>query len=105
MVCGAVATEAVSPYDSGGTCFVSGSAVPWNDVAAVFLIALRTGSFIRPGRINERPSIEYTLYCSDSSVKNTRNQSEVLNRRGTKACAPICGCTTPHGAREIQALA
>ena len=62
MVCGAVATEAVSLHDTGGTCFVSGSAVPWNDVAAVYLIAVRTGPFIRPGRINERPSSEYTVY-------------------------------------------
>jgi len=51
-----------SLHDNGGTCFMSGSAVPWNDVAAVSLIAVRTGSFIRPGRINERPSIDYALY-------------------------------------------
>jgi len=43
---------------------MSESAVPWNDVGAVYLIAVRTGSFIRPGRINERPNIEYTLYCT-----------------------------------------
>jgi len=63
MVRGAVATEAVSLHDNGGTSFVSGSAlrVPWNEVTALYLIAVRTGSFIRPGRINERPSIEYTL--------------------------------------------
>jgi len=41
---------------------MSESAVPWNDVAAVYLISVRTGSFIRPGRINERPNVEYTLY-------------------------------------------
>jgi len=69
MVCGAVATEAVSLHDNGGTCFVSGSAVPWSDVAAVYLIAVMTGSFIRPGRINERPSIEYTLYDQQRFVE------------------------------------
>jgi len=62
MVCGAVATEAVSLHDNWGKCFMSGSAVPWNEGAAVYLNAVRPGSFIRPGRINERPSIEYTLY-------------------------------------------
>jgi len=61
MVCGAVAMEAVSLHDIGGTCLMSESAVPWNDVAAEYLIAVRTGSFIRSGRINERPNIEYTL--------------------------------------------
>jgi len=61
MVCGAVATEAVSLHDNGGTSFMSESAVPWNDIAAVHLIAVRTGSFIQPGHINERPNIEYTL--------------------------------------------
>jgi len=53
--------EAVSLHDSAGSCFMSESAVPWNDVAAEYLIAVRTGSFIRSGRINERPNIEYTL--------------------------------------------
>jgi len=62
MVCGAVAMEAVSLHDDGGTCFMTESAVPWNDVAAGYLSAVRTGSFIRPGRMNERPNIEYTLY-------------------------------------------
>jgi len=62
MVCGAVATEAVPLHDNGGTCFESGSAAPWNDFAAMYLVAVRTGWFIRLGRINERPSIEYTLY-------------------------------------------
>jgi len=44
MVCGAVATEAVSLHDNWGTCFMSESAVPWNDVAAVYLTSVRTGS-------------------------------------------------------------
>jgi len=61
MVCGAVATEAVSLHNNGGTCFKSESAVPWNYVTAVYVIAVRTGSFIRPGLINERPNIKYTL--------------------------------------------
>jgi len=58
---GAVATEDVSLHDNGGTCFVSGSPVPLNVVTAVNLIAVRTGPLIRPGRINERASIEYTM--------------------------------------------
>jgi len=58
MVCGAVAMEAVSLQDNGGTCFMSESAVPWNDVAAVYVITVRTGSFIRPGHTKERPNIE-----------------------------------------------